>query len=64
MSLADRYNTDNLVESITHRINTHYLPCHKDWNKYKLNVLFPEMHYLGDIYSRYDIFVEEEKGWL
>lgn len=36
----------------------------KKWDIYSLKALFPSGWYLGDVFARYDIFQEEEKGWL
>ena len=63
MSLANRYTVENVIEEVEVRLKE-YAWYDKNWSSYSLMTLFPSGWYLGDMYARYDIFQEEEKGWL
>jgi len=64
VSLATKYDVENVIEDIDFRLHQHYLPITKDWSQYKITTLFPTACYLGSIYARYDIFQNEEKLFL
>ena len=64
MSLANRFDVENVVEDIAFRINEYMCCYNKNWYNYSLKALFPSGWYLGDMFARYDIFQEEEKNWL
>ena len=64
MSLANKFDVENVVEDIAFRINDYMYCYNKNWYNYSLKALFPSGWYLGDMFARYDIFQEEEKSWL
>ena len=64
MSLANRFDVENVVGDIEFRVNNYYKYVNKEWSKYNIYALFPTGQYLGSIYARYDIFQKEEKNWL
>ena len=64
LSLANKFDVENVVDDIAFRINSYYKCVNKDWGKYSIYALFPTGQYLGSIYARYDIFQNEEKSYI
>lgn len=63
MSLATKKDVELVVGDIEYRLKQYYLRVDKHWHNYGIFALFPSGQYLGNIYSRYDIFQNDEKNW-